>query len=175
MWRSSRRRYLRRSKWLSRGPIGRAAARSNGCDMWARLRAHRRWGIPCLPAGPLPRVLRAIRPAATDMAKALAEVVITDARGRQVFGLSSAIAAVYTQRPELLQFGEYTVTLTVQDLPPWWVDAPGYLLYARIRNRVRMHYANIRTRHSVRRVLAKRRNPFYAETTSPSKSIPEDG
>lgn len=95
---------------------------------------------------------------------ALAVVVIADAQGRQVYGLSSAYLRDHTAP----KFGDYTVTLVVQDLPPWYAGAPGYTLYNRIRWKVK----DIRTRLSVRRVLRSRRNPFYAETTSPDKSKP---
>jgi hypothetical protein len=97
-------------------------------------------------------------------------VIIQDAQGRQVFGLNSCTSAELTLKGIPARFGDYVVKITVDECPPWYVEIPGFLVYAACRNWVQLHCRNIRTRLRARAILRKRRNPFYAETTSPCNS-----
>lgn len=95
-----------------------------------------------------------------------ASVIITDAAGRQVFGLTASFTAALDKRGTPAQFGEFFVRVRVDPPPPWWINLPGAIAYAYVRNRARLHYTNIRNRLRARAILRRRVNPFYAETTS---------
>jgi hypothetical protein len=104
---------------------------------------------------------------------ARAAVIITDADGRQVFGLSSDMYAELMARGTPPKLGEFTVRLVVENIPPWYVDMPGYLACAYLANRLYAARESIR-QHRVRRaVRLMNQNRAYAETTSQGSSKPD--
>lgn len=108
------------------------------------------------------------------MSRGVGAVIITDADGRQVFGLTSAMSRELEKRGTPALFQGFTVRVSGDPGPGWWVDVPGYLAFAWIHNRVQRVRANIRHRRYMRAYRAMRANLSGDETTNPGTSIPED-
>jgi hypothetical protein len=108
------------------------------------------------------------------MRKGVGAVIITDANGRQVFGLTSVMSRELEKRGTPAQFQGFTVRVNADPPPGWWVDLPGYLAFAWVHNRVRQLRNDIRHRRYMRAYRQMRANLSDEETTNPGTSIPED-
>lgn len=101
-------------------------------------------------------------------------VIVTDAQGRQVFGLTAEMSRELERRGAPAQFQGFTVRVNADPPPGWWIDLPGYVVLAGIRNRGRELRAYIRHRLYLRAYRRMRASLSDAETTSPDTSTSED-